>query len=442
MKTPLVAIIGRPNVGKSTFFNAIIGKPLSIVDDTPGVTRDRIIEDAEWRGRIFQLVDTGGVDFDDNTQFNAHIREQVDIAITHADSIIFLTDGSNGVHPHDIEIANLLRKSKKPIVLAVNKLDSTEREQNALYDFYKLKIGEPHPISSTQKRGFGDLLDAVLESDDKLQKITEEKAQAPRIAIIGRPNAGKSSIVNHLLGEKRVMVSDVAGTTRDTIDARIKVDGREYIITDTAGIRRKRSIERETIEHYSVIRAIATIRNSDVIVLIIDATQELTEQDVRLLGYAHEEGKASIVAINKWDLIEKDTHTMNVFEKNLLRDLAFMPYFKSIYISAKTGRRMGELMKSVEHVLERTNTRITTGQLNTLVNDLAAVNPPPMAAGKRPKVLYSTQVAIAPPTFALFVSDKTLIQSQYLRYLENGLRKAIDLTGTPIKFVLRNRGEK
>ncbi|MCL2846079.1 MAG: ribosome biogenesis GTPase Der [Firmicutes bacterium] len=450
MKTPLVAIIGRPNVGKSTFFNTIIGKNLSITDDEPGVTRDRIIEDAEWAGTRFQLVDTGGIDFDEANAWAAHIREQVDIAINLADVIIFLTCGVSGVHPHDIDIANLLRRAKKPVILAVNKLDNSERE-NTLYDFYNLKIGEPTGISCTQRRGLGDLLDRVIDATGRNPITDDAEIDRPsRIAIVGKPNAGKSSIINKLLGENRVMVSDIAGTTRDTVDTQIKHNGKSYILTDTAGIRRKRSIETQTIEHYSVLRALASIRNSDVVVLVIDAAAAdtstsdpvLSEQDVRLIGYAHEMGKPSLVVVNKWDLVEKDTHTIVTFEKRILRDLAFMPYFKSIYISALTGKRVGEVMNGVEFVLERANTRITTGTLNTLITGFVGTTPPPMTGGKRPKFLYCTQVTSAPPTFALFVSDKSLVRSTYLRYLENCLRKSVDLTGTPIKFVLRNRSEK
>ena len=431
--------MGRPNVGKSTFFNTLVGKTISIVDNTPGVTRDRIVEHAEWSGRNFQLVDTGGIDFDDKNTFNIHIREQVNIAIDLADVIVFLVDGQSGVHPDDVSVASLLRKSKKPIILAVNKVDN-KNQASGLYDFYKLKIGDPMGISCTQKTGLGDLLDAIVSFFPKNEQ--KETINAPKIAIIGKPNAGKSSIVNKLLGEKRVMVSEVAGTTRDTVDSNLTFNGKPYVLTDTAGIRRKRSVEIDSIEHYSVLRALATIRRSDVVVLVVDATEKLTEQDTRLLGYAHEEGKPSVVCINKWDLIEKNTHTMNEFTKHLKIDLAFMSYFKSIFISALTGQRIGEFMNAVEFVLDKAGTRITTGTLNSLINGFVATNSPPMVSGRRPKFFYSTQVSVHPPTFALFVNDKNLVQSTYLRYLENNLRKSVDLTGTPIKFVLRNRSEK
>jgi len=462
MNLPLVAIIGRPNVGKSTLFNALVGKNMSIVSPESGTTRDRIIERVEWQGHAFNFVDTGGVDFNDDGAFNVHIKEQVDIAIDLADVVVFVTSGEGGVpNPTDHDIANMLRRYKKKIVLAVNKLDNRDRANETLSEFYRLKIGEPMAISCTQRMGLGDLLDAIIDNaypdreklpkskkdrkakDDIRQEVmSKEEEWPPKVAIIGRPNAGKSSIVNKLLGENRVMVSDHAGTTRDTIDCIIKHNGREYVLTDTAGIRRKRSIEVQTVEHYSVLRALAAIRRSDVVVLVVDAIEGLTEQDVRLIGYAHEEGKPSVVVINKWDLVEKDNHTMNEFGRKIAIDLAFMSYFKAIYISAKTGQRMGELMKAIESVLERAKTRITTGQLNTLLNGFIAVTPPPGHSGKRPKFLYYTQVGINPPTFALFVNDKTIIKTSYLRYLENSLRKSIDLTGTPIRFLLRNREDK
>ena len=447
MKVPVIAIIGRPNVGKSTFFNTIVEKNVSITSDESGTTRDRIIERAEWAGRVFNIVDTGGLDFDDKNAFSAHIREQVDLAISFADCIIFLVDGNEGIHPHDTEIANLLRRVKRPVVLAVNKLDNRERVNN-VHDFYRLKIGQPHPLSCTQKTGIGDLLDAVFETlktdkpNQNPEDDTNDTDQPLRIAIVGKPNAGKSSIVNRLLGEKRVMVSDIAGTTRDSIDTLFRYNNRDYIIVDTAGIRRKRSIQVATVEHYSVLRALAAIRSADVVVLVVDATLGLTEQDVRLAGYAHEEGKPSVICINKWDLVEKDSYTILDFEKRLGMDLAFMSYFRSIYISAETGQRVGEVMKMVEFVRARAETRLTTGVLNNLITGFVATTPPPMNAGKRPKIFYSTQVGINPPTFALFVSDREAIGTGYLRYLENCLRKSIDLSGTPVRFLLRNRSEK
>jgi len=439
MNLPLIAIVGRPNVGKSSFFNAIVGKRISIVAPEAGVTRDRVIANAEWVGHHFTLVDTGGVDFDDENMWSKHIREQVDIAIDLADYIVFLVDGEFGIHPDDEEIAKMLRRAKKRVTLAVNKLDTTEKEQSALYDFYKLDIGEPVAISSTQKRGLGDLLDKVLIDAYKPRPNDEEVEAAPRISIVGRPNGGKSSIVNKLLGEKRVMVSEVSGTTRDTIDTPFRYNGKEYVLTDTAGIRRKRSIETKTVEHYSVLRSLATIRNSDFVILVVDVTEGITEQDTRLIGYAHDNGKPSLIVLNKWDLIEKDTYTMNAFRDNLKRDLAFMPYFVELFTSAKTGQRIPELMKNVEQILDRSKTRISTGTLNQLILGFVSTNVPPLSGGKRPKFLYSTQVDTMPPMFALFVNYPEAVKSTYLRYLENNLRKSVDFRGTPVKFVLRSR---
>ena len=444
MKNSLVAIIGRPNVGKSTFLNTIVGKAVSIVDNKAGVTRDRIYADAEWCGTHFSLIDTGGLDFDEKSNiFSAHIKEQVELAIDLADCIIFLCDGTVGVTSGDAEIARLLRRTKKPLVLAVNKLDNEKQTQDSINDFYELGIGEPYAISCTQKTGLGDLLDKIVKSlNVSPTENDENKSEKQRIAIVGKPNAGKSSIVNKLLGTKRVMVSEVAGTTRDSIDTMFKHNDQEYILTDTAGIRRKRSVETETIEHYSVVRALSAIRSSDVCVLVVDATEGLTEQDVRLAGYIDEMGKPSLICINKWDLIEKDTHTMNAFNKNLDRDLAFMSYFKTIYISALTGQRIGEIMRGVETVLATSKTRITTGALNNLITQFVATTPPPFVGSKRAKFMYSTQVSVSPPTFALFVNNSDIVPSTYLRYLENCLRKSIDLTGTPIKLLLRNRSAK
>jgi GTP-binding protein len=451
MKTPLVAIIGRPNVGKSSFFNAVTGKQISIVNDESGVTRDRIYANAEWSGITFSLIDTGGLDFDERgNAFSAHIKEQVDIAVDLADVIIFLTDGTIGVTAADQEIARQLRRSKKPVLLAVNKLDNQERVNENLYDFYELNMGEPFPVSCTQKNGLGDLLDVVVEKMPDAYKESqaaedEERSEPVRIAIVGKPNAGKSSIVNRLLGEKRVMVSDVAGTTRDSIDSPFRFEGEEYILTDTAGIRRKRSVEVETVEHYSVLRALSAIRNSDVCVLVIDATEGISEQDVRLAGYIDEMGKPSVITVNKWDIATSDKPKEEYFKdfnKMLERDLAFMPYFKAIFISALTGQRIGEIMKAVVQVMTNTKSRITTGTLNNLITQFVATTPPPSSGGKRPKFKYATQVSICPPAFALFVNEREIVASTYLRYLENCLRKSVELTGTPIRLLLRSGKHK
>ena len=438
-KTPVVALVGRPNVGKSTLFNTISENGKSIVDDMPGVTRDRIYADCEWAGNNFSLVDTGGVSFEEGA-FNAHIKEQVEIAVGIADVVVFVVDGMVGVTGDDMKVVRLLRTFGKPLVLCVNKLDNQQLRDNTLAEFYRLGVGDPLPVSCAQKTGLGDLLDEVVQ---KLRIKNLLRNEAPkdvkRIAIIGRPNAGKSSLVNALLGEKRVMVSDIAGTTRDAVDSPFNYCGKPYILTDTAGIRRKRSVEVETVEYYSVLRAIHSIKNSDVVLLVVDATQGLTEQDVRLAGYIHEAGRPSVIVINKWDLVVKDSYTQLEFNKKLAADLAFMPYFQPIYISALTGQRLGEVMSTVERVLENTQKRITTGQLNDLILDAVAMTPPPFKAGQRPKFLYATQVTVAPPTFALFVNNKNIVGRSYLRYLENTLRKSVDFSGTPIKLLLRNR---
>jgi GTP-binding protein len=434
------AIVGRPNVGKSSLFNVLSNTGRSIVDDTAGVTRDRIYSTCEWCGYNFSLVDTGGVDFDDKNAFSSHIKEQVEIAVSIADVVIFVVDGTVGLTANDERVVKLLRQYKKPIVLCVNKVDNKTIRENSLADFYKLGLGEPIAVSCTQKIGLGDLLDSVVgKIGEKTKKFISDEKAPKRIAIIGKPNAGKSSIVNALLGEKRVMVSDIAGTTRDTIDTPFNYNRKTYILTDTAGIRRKRSVEIETVEYYSVIRAINCIKQSDVSVLVIDATEGITEQDVRLAGYIHENGSPSVIVINKWDLVEKDTFKQIEFEKKLSQDLAFMSYYKSIYISALTGQRIGEVMKSVEEVLASAQKRITTGQLNDIILTAVATAPPPMVGGKRPKFLYSTQVSVAPPTFALFVSDKEAVAKTYLRYIDNTIRKSVDFIGVPIKIVLRNR---
>ena len=438
-KTPVVALVGRPNVGKSTLFNTISENGKSIVDDMPGVTRDRIYADCEWAGNNFSLVDTGGVSFEEGA-FNAHIKEQVEIAVSIADVVVFVVDGMVGVTTDDMKVVKLLRTFGKPLVLCVNKLDNQQLRDTTLAEFYRLGVGDPLPVSCAQKTGLGDLLDEVVA---KLRAKNLLRAQPPkdvkRIAIIGRPNAGKSSLVNALLGEKRVMVSDIAGTTRDAVDSPFNYCNKPYILTDTAGIRRKRSVEVETVEYYSVLRAIHSIKNSDVVLLVVDATQGLTEQDVRLAGYIHEAGRPSVIVINKWDLVAKDSYTQLEFDKKLAADLAFMPYFQAIYISALTGQRLGEVMSTVEKVLVNTEKRITTGQLNDLILDAVAMTPPPFKAGARPKFLYATQVAVAPPTFALFVNNKNLVGKTYLRYLENTLRKSVDFSGTPVKLLLRNR---
>lgn len=436
LRKPLVAIIGRPNVGKSSFFNYIVGKRISIIDATPGVTRDRIYGDAEWCGYAFTLVDTGGLDAKSEDGFQKNIFRQAEIAIELADVIVFLVDGKDGISNSDKEIADLLRISKKNIVLAVNKLDNFEVEKT--YDFYELGLGEPHPISVKQAKGLGDVLDEILKFLPKSEEIVEDNSI--KIAVVGRPNVGKSSIVNRILGEERVMVSDIAGTTRDAIDSKFKYNKKDYTIVDTAGLRKKSAYENQGIEHYSALRAIEAIRRADVVLVVFDAEEGATEQDVRIAGLVHEEGKPSLIIMNKWDIIEKDDKTINQFNKILSEKLKFMNYFKSLYISAKTGKRFGEIMVEIDKVLKNAGRRIKTGVLNNLLASAILENEPPMRKNRRLKVKYITQVSVYPPTFALFVNDEGLIHFSYLRYLENYFRRAADFSGTPIKFIIKQTG--
>ena len=437
-KLPLVAVVGRPNVGKSTFFNRIIGKRISIVNDEPGVTRDRIYADAEWCGHSFTMIDTGGIELKSEDKFSKHILAQADIAIDMADLILFLVDGKEGLTASDLDVAHKLRRCKKPVLLVVNKLDTFNEE--SLYEFYSLGLGEPIGISAEQALGLGDLLDRVVENLPK--NSAEEADETIKVAIVGKPNAGKSSIINRLLGENRVIVSDVAGTTRDAVDIPFNYNKKKYTLIDTAGLRRKSKIEDETTERYSVFRTIDSIRRADVVVLVVDASQPLSEQDVRIAGLIHEELKPSVVVMNKWDLIEKDNNTMNKFDKQLQTDLAYMSYFKSVYLSALTGKRMEKLMQAVTEVYENANKRITSGNLNDILQNAYAISSPPSKNGKRLKIFYATQSGIAPPTFVLFVNDTLLMQDNYKRYLENAIRDAVDFSGTPIRITLKSRDEK
>ncbi len=408
----------------------------SIVDDQPGVTRDRIYADTEWLNRKITLVDTGGIDVDSQDQLVLQMRQQANVAIDTSEVVIFLVDGKEGVTPADQEVANLLRKANKPIVLAVNKIDAPH-EEDMLYEFYNLGIGDPISISASHKRGLGDLLDAVIEHLPE-QKVQDEDEDVIKIAVLGKPNVGKSSIVNKLLGEERVIVSNIPGTTRDAIDTPFVANGQKYIIIDTAGIRRKSKISEE-LERYSVVRALAAIRRCDVALLVIDATEEVTEQDKRIAGLIHEEGKGCIIIMNKWDLIEKDTNTMNEFRKRLANDLAFMQYAPSLFTSARTGQRLNNIIEMVNQVYAQCTFRISTGVLNECIADAVAFTEPPTDKGKRLKIYYGTQVAIKPPTFVLFVNDPDLMHYSYLRYLENQFRKNFGLEGTPIRFILRER---
>lgn len=437
MTKPLVAVVGRPNVGKSTFFNRIVGQRISIVEDTPGVTRDRIYADAEWCGTQFTLVDTGGLEIKSEDEMWTHIRAQAQIAVDTADLVIFMLDGKTGLTHDDYEVAAFLKKSKKPVILAVNKLDNNE--QHLLYDFYELGLGEPYGISAGQAKGLGDLLDAVAEIIGKNE--SEDEDTALKIAVVGKPNAGKSSLVNKILGYNRVIVSDIAGTTRDAIDTRITLDGKDYVLIDTAGIRRKRSVE-ENLEQYSVMRSLAAVRRADVCLIVIDSSEELSEQDVKIAGYVHEQGKPSVVVMNKWDTIEKDTHTIEKYNKKLKEELKFMDYFMPVYVSAKTGKRVENTVALAEKAYENASRRISTGLLNDVLQEAILTNEPPSKNGKRLKLYYITEVSANPPTFVVFVNDEKLMHFSYKRYLENALRRSFDFQGTPVRILVRNKNEK
>ena len=436
MEKPLVAVVGRPNVGKSTLFNKICGKRISIVKDQPGVTRDRIFGDGEWCGYAFSIVDTGGLDVKEKTNFQKNITRQAELAVEVADVVVLLVDGKEGLTTADHDAADFLRRYNVPIVLAVNKLDNNEMER--VHEFYALGLGEPIGISAEQSKGLGDLLDVVV-SKFKVKVDPEKDKDKIKIAIVGKPNAGKSSITNKLLGEDRVMVSDVAGTTRDAIDVPFKYNKQDYILIDTAGIRKKRSIAPESVELYSVLRSFEAIRRADVVLIVVDAKEGLSEQDVKIAGFVHEEGKPSIVVMNKWDLIEK---TMLKFDKKLKEDLKFMSYFVPLYTSALTGQRFNKIMETVEVVYEHSHHRIPTSTLNEILQNAVLSVEPPSKNGKRLKMNYVTQGDVAPPTFIFFVNDKELCHFTYERYLENCLRKAVDFSGTPIRLVFKNKGDK
>ena len=439
MSKPLVAIVGRPNVGKSTLFNKLIGRRLSIVEDTPGVTRDRIYADAEWLSYSFTLIDTGGIEPESEDIIAVQMRRQAELAVETADVILFLVDGREGMTAADEEVAAMLRKSKKPVVLAVNKLDAP-KFNDAVYEFYALGLGDPVIISAGQGLGLGDMLDEVCAH---FPQIIEEEGEHPLgIAVVGKPNVGKSSLVNAILGEDRCIVSDIPGTTRDAVDTLFSVDGEDYILVDTAGIRRKRAVEDATIERYSVIRSLAAVRRADVVLIVVDAEQGLSEQDVKIAGYVHEEGKPSVLVVNKWDLIEKDTNTMNKFKKDMQVDLAFMDYVPFLFISAKTGQRVNKILAQAKESYAQSTRRITTGTLNDVVNEAVSMTEPPAMSGKRLKIYYATEVSVQPPTFVIFVNDETLVHFSYKRYMENYFRKTFGFQGTPIKIVFRNRSKE
>lgn len=440
MSKPIVAIVGRPNVGKSTLFNALAGENISIVKDTPGVTRDRIYADISWLNYNFTLIDTGGIEPDSGDVILSRMREQAQIAIETADVIIFLVDVRQGLVDADFQVADMLRRSQKPVVLAVNKADNYEKFLPDTYEFYNLGLGDPHPVSANSKLGFGDLLDEVVENCDP-KALEEEEDERPKIAIIGKPNAGKSSIINKMLGEERVIVSDVAGTTRDAIDTVIQKNGKEYVFIDTAGLRRKNKIK-EDLERYSVIRTVSAVERCDVAVLVIDATEGITEQDAKIAGIAHERGKGMIIAVNKWDLVEKDDKMIYKFTNKIREVLAYMSYAELVFISAKTGQRFPKIFDMLDAVIENHAMRVQTGVLNEILTEAVAMKQPPSDKGKRLKLYYMTQVSVKPPTFVVFINDRQLMHFSYTRYIENQIRNTFGFRGTPIHIIARERKEK
>ena len=440
MSKPVVAIVGRPNVGKSTLFNALAGEKISIVKDTPGVTRDRIYADVSWLDRNFTMIDTGGIEPDSKDVILSQMRDQAQIAIDTSDVIVFMTDVRQGLIDSDSKVADMLRRSGKPVVLVVNKVDSFEKYMPDVYEFYNLGIGEPIPISASSKLGIGDMLDEIIGHFPE-KKEEDEEDERPRIAIVGKPNVGKSSIVNKLLGEQRVIVSDIAGTTRDAIDTEIVHDGREYVFIDTAGLRRKSRIKEE-LERYSIIRAVTAVERSDVVLVVIDAAEGVTEQDAKIAGIAHERGKGIVIVVNKWDAIEKDDKTMRKYENEIRRVLSFMPYAQIMYVSAQTGQRLNKLYDVIDVVIENQNLRVATGVLNEIMMEAVAMQQPPSDKGKRLKLYYITQVSVKPPAFVIFVNDRELMHFSYTRYLENKIREAFGFKGTSLKFFIRERKEK
>lgn len=436
---PIVAIVGRPNVGKSTLFNALAGENISIVKDTPGITRDRIYVDVSWLDMNFTLIDTGGIEPESKDIILSQMREQAQIAIDTADVIIFLVDVRQGLVDADSKVADMLRRSKKPVVLAVNKVDDFKKYMTDVYEFYNLGIGEPYPISSVNKLGFGELLDEVSSHFDKDAEVGEEDDRT-KVAIVGKPNVGKSSIINKLIGENRVIVSDVAGTTRDAIDTEITYNKKEYVFIDTAGLRRKNKIKEE-LERYMIIRTVAAVERADIVVLVIDAVEGVTEQDAKIAGIAHDRGKAIVIAVNKWDVIEKDNKTVNEFTQKIRQVLSFMTYAEIIFISAVTGQRLGKLFELIDAVSENHSMRVATGVLNEIMAEAVALQQPPSDKGKRLRLYYITQVAVKPPTFVIFVNDKELMHFSYTRYLENQIRETFGFRGTPLKFIIRERKE-
>ena len=439
MSKPIVAIVGRPNVGKSTLFNVIAGDSIAIVKDTPGVTRDRIYADCSWLNYNFTLIDTGGIEPDSSDVILSQMRDQAQIAIDTADVIIFLVDVRQGLTDADGKVADMLRRSQKPVVLCVNKVDSFKKMEADVYEFYNLGIGDPIPVSASNHQGVGDLLEAVSNHFKKDGSESDDDDR-PRIAIVGRPNVGKSSIVNRLVGEKRVIVSDIAGTTRDAIDTPLKRNGREYILIDTAGLRRKSKIH-EDLERYSIIRTVTAVERADVVVMVIDAAEGVAEQDAKIAGIAHERGKGVIIAVNKWDAVEKDDKTIYKMTEKIKQTLAYMPYAEFVFISAKTGQRLDKLFELIDMIIENQSMRIATGVLNEILAEAVAMQQPPSDKGRRLKIFYMTQISVKPPTFVVFVNDKKLTYYSYTRYIENQIRNAFGFRGTPLRFIIRERKE-
>ena len=439
-RKPIVAVVGRPNVGKSTLFNALAGSRISIVKDTPGITRDRIYADVTWLNYSFTLIDTGGIEPDSKDIILSQMREQAQIAIDTADVILFMVDVKQGLVDADAKVADMLRRSKKPIILVVNKVDSYEKMMLDVYEFYNLGIGEPMAISAANRQGIGEVLDEVVShfADDTAEDVEDER---PRIAIVGKPNVGKSSLINKLLGENRLIVSDIAGTTRDAVDAEVTYNGKEYIFIDTAGLRRKNKIKEE-LEQYMIVRTVSAVERADIVILLIDALEGVTEQDAKIAGIAHERGKGIIIAVNKWDALEKDDKTIYRFTEKVRQILSFMPYVEITFISAKTGQRIGKLYELIDMVEQNQSMRVATGVLNEIMAEAVALQQPPSDKGKRLRLYYITQVAVKPPTFVIFVNDKQLMHFSYTRYIENKIRDTFGFKGTPLHFIIRERKEK
>ena len=437
---PIVAVVGRPNVGKSTLFNVLAGENISIVKDTPGITRDRIYADVSWLNRSFTLIDTGGIEPDSNDIILSQMRAQAEIAMATADVIIFLVDVKQGLQDADSKVADMLRRSKKPVVLVVNKVDSFEKYMADVYEFYNLGIGDPHPVSAANRLGIGDMLEVVTSYFPEAEGEEEEDDRI-RVAIVGKPNVGKSSIINKLLGEDRLIVSDIAGTTRDAVDTDVTYNGKEYVFIDTAGLRRKNKIKEE-LEHFMIVRTVSAVERADVVVMVIDASEGVTEQDAKIAGIAHDRGKAVIIAVNKWDAIEKDDKTIYRFTEKVRNTLSYMPYAEMLFISAKTGQRLPKLFETIDMVSENHAMRVATGVLNEIMSEAVAMQQPPSDKGKRLRLYYITQVSVKPPTFVIFVNDKELMHFSYTRYIENQIRDTFGFKGTPLHFIIRERKEK